>query len=120
MSKELSSLRTSIEWLEKEKKEKNMVLRWLPKVTADPIILSDAMNNFVERNLEVKVHIKKARKLGQILCLLELGSMQDKEKIMQNNHKLKEIRDDHIYINNDLTSKENTARKSGMGTGSLQ
>lgn len=106
IDKELGRLRISIEWLEKEKKEKNIVLSGLPIDMADPIILSEVMSNFVERNLEVNVHIKKASKLGQRHCLLDFGSMQDKEKIMQNKHKLQEVRDERIYINNDLTRKE--------------
>lgn len=79
--------------------------------TEDKKVLKQAVENMFENNLQVKVQIKAAHRLGEKICLIEMEKEEEKEKIMKSKHKLKDINDEKIYINNDMTKKEREKSK---------
>ncbi|KAF2899315.1 hypothetical protein ILUMI_06861 [Ignelater luminosus] len=59
----------------------------------------------------VKAKIENAHKLGPKTCLIELDQ-QEKIKIMNNKAKLKNVKEEKIYINDDVTVREREIQKS--------
>lgn len=57
------------------------------------------------------ITINNVRKLGEKRCLIELKNEQDKKKLMQAKSKLKNLKGETIYINDDLTNREREMQK---------
>ena len=108
---ELNSLKKTIERLERDKREKNVVMTGLKIDTADTKTLRETTEKFLEQHLEVKVRVKAAHKLGQRTCLVQLENLQDKEDIMRNKQKLKKLSGGVVYINNDVSVEERNMQK---------
>ena len=108
---ELNSLKKTIDRLEREKREKNVVLTGLKMDTADTKTLRKSTENFLEQHLEVKVKVKAAHRLGQNTCLIQLENLQDKEDIMRNKQKLRKLSSGIVFINNDLSVEERIMQK---------
>ncbi|KAK9719828.1 hypothetical protein QE152_g22478 [Popillia japonica] len=60
----------------------------------------------IKQYIGVEVKIKSAAKIGHKTCLLELEDQGDKEEILRNKFKLKNVRNERIYINDELTRNE--------------
>lgn len=110
MKIELKEIKDNLELLEKDKKKNNVVMVGRSIDTAEPKLLKEAMNKFMDQYLGLKIQVKEAHKLGEKICLIELNDGNDKEKIMKNKQKLKSIKEERIYINHDLTKKEREIR----------
>ena len=52
------------------------------------------------------VRVTKACKLGPNTCLVQLKTRDEKEKVMKNKNKLKNLDGEKIFINEDLTVSE--------------
>lgn len=107
----LREVSDTVEWLEKERRKNNLVMSGIKIDTEDKKVLKQAVENMFENNLQVKVQIKAAHRLGEKICLIEMEKEEEKEKIMKSKHKLKDINDEKIYINNDMTKKEREKSK---------
>ncbi|KAK9720664.1 hypothetical protein QE152_g21931 [Popillia japonica] len=70
------------------------------------------MLQFIESELKVKVALKGIRKIGDKIYWVELGSIDEKLKIMRNKSKLKNRRGGRIYINDDMTKQQ--LRREGV------
>lgn len=110
--KEFNQALYRIEQLERKTKVNNVVLTGMIIDTSDTKILTETVGNFIEQHLEIKPQIKIARKLGEKTCLIELHTSRDKEMVMANKAKLKNIKGKRLYINNDLTVKERDVQKN--------
>lgn len=111
LKKEASEIRNNVEWLEKEKRERNIVLTGLTIDTVNNEELKAGITKFMSEKLALSVQIKAARKVGEKACLIELPSIEEKEKIMQNKNKLKNFGNGVCYINHDLTRRERAIGK---------
>lgn len=109
---EIKEIKRSTEIREKERKQNNIIISGLKMDTSDSIILKQAMANFTKEHLQVEAKIKLVRKLGPKTCLVELESAEEKRKIMQNKAKLRNLKGEKIFINDDLTKKEMEMQKN--------
>lgn len=106
MKKEIYGLKKDFEWIEKEKKENNVVITGLPIKTTNPNTLKKEVNDFIRENLEINIEIQDAHKINEKTCSVKLKDAYDKKLVMENKRKLKNIQGELIYINNDLTRRE--------------
>uniref|UniRef100_A0A6P7G7N1 Uncharacterized protein LOC114338714 n=1 Tax=Diabrotica virgifera virgifera TaxID=50390 RepID=A0A6P7G7N1_DIAVI len=103
--RDVRNLTSRVEYLEKESKKDNVVITGVKIDTQDSDILKEVMENLIEKTMNIKVDIKTAVKLGEEKCLLHLETA-DKRKVMQNKKKLRDFKEERIYINDDLTVAE--------------
>ncbi|KAK9693716.1 hypothetical protein QE152_g34010 [Popillia japonica] len=109
--KELKDLKNTVDWMEKERKENNIVVSGIQVHTSDPTVLKDTVETTVKKYLNIDVTIKKVSKIGPRTCVAVLASAEDKSEIMKNKFKLKNVGPHAIYINDDLTKKEKEKQK---------
>ncbi|CAH1159917.1 unnamed protein product [Phaedon cochleariae] len=100
-----------VEWLEKQKRKNNVVIQGKKLDTNDTEILKEGMKAMIEQELEITVQVKSAYKLGEKTCLIELEREEDKVNIMKNKYKLKNNKEERIFINQDETKKEREKAK---------
>ncbi|XP_050512865.1 uncharacterized protein LOC126888560 [Diabrotica virgifera virgifera] len=100
LQKEIMSCNERIQYLESDKRRKNIVIQGIPITTNNPKILRESVKNFIDKEMGIEVQINEARKLGDKIYLVELDSKYEKMKIMKNIHKLKKL-PNRIYINDD-------------------
>ena len=96
--------------LEKEQVKNNIIISGLEIKEEDGAGLKHGLEHFIERTIGVKVQIKEAREIGTKICKAELDSAYEKEMVMKNKNKLKQLQD-RIYINNEMTKEEREAQK---------
>lgn len=94
------------EKIEKEKRKNNIIVQGIRMDTNEPDLLKEEMLQFIESELKVKVALKGIRKIGDKIYWVELGSIDEKLKIMRNKSKLKNRRGGRIYINDDMTKQQ--------------
>lgn len=109
--REMMIVKNSVDYMEKATKRNNIVINGVDLATKDPKTLNEDISNFIERELGIKVNIKAAYKLATKVCLVELENPKDKEMIMNNKQKLRNIKNERIFINNDLTKWEREIQK---------
>lgn len=95
-----------LEKMERQMRKNNVVMTGLRIDTEDKIMLKQAVEKIMEENMGMRIQVKSASKLGERTCLIELREEKDKEEVMKNKSKLKNIIGEKIYINNDETRME--------------
>jgi hypothetical protein len=111
MKQHNKELEIRLERLEKEKRRNNVVVNGLRIETESNKVLKEVMEELFEKKLQVKIDVKEAYKLGEETCLIELRNAQEKELIMANKYKLKKLKNERIYINQDMTRMEREKAK---------
>lgn len=71
-------MRRYLEMLEREKRRNHIVMQESKIGTSDENDLKIAMENFLEKELEVKPKVRNARKIDQKICVVELENMTKK------------------------------------------
>lgn len=71
-------MRRYLEMLERERRRNHIVMQESKIGTADENDLKIAMENFLEKELEVKPKVRNARKIDQKICVVELENMTKK------------------------------------------
>lgn len=104
-------LEDRLEMLEREKRKNNVIINGMKMDVEDKKVLKEVMENMFEKEMQIKVDVKAAHKLGERTCLIELEKEREKELIMNNKHKLKDLRSERIYINHDMTKMEREKAK---------
>ncbi|KAK9727543.1 hypothetical protein QE152_g19131 [Popillia japonica] len=92
LKKEMKDIQKSVEALEKEKRENNVIITGLKVEMKELPNIRKVMEDFVERNLGIQVQIKTVRKLGEEMCLITLNNTADKERIIRNKQKLRNMK----------------------------
>ncbi|KAJ8956684.1 hypothetical protein NQ318_014039 [Aromia moschata] len=105
IKKEITESKERMEKLEGDKRRKNIVIQGIKMNTNDTKILKQNVEKLIETELGIKIKTESARKIGEKTCLVELISKDDKNTVMQNKSKLKNMQD-KVYINDDLSKKE--------------
>lgn len=108
--KEVILMKNTMERIEKENKKNNVIITGLTMDTYETDKLREGAEKFIKQNLQVDVKIKSATKIGQMTCLIELNHSKDKENIMKNKSKLKNV-SGSVYINEDQTRRERERSK---------
>lgn len=106
METQIKILNDRIEKMENEKRRNNVIMQGLAIDTNNQGLLKEVVRNIMKKHLEIDVKIKSARKLGQKTCLIELENVEEKIKVMINKNKLRLLKEDKIYMNDDLSKKD--------------
>lgn len=106
LKREMKIISERIEVIEKEKRRNNIVIHGLNLENNGPTELKEQVKQFIHKNLEVEVEVKDARKLRDNIHIVEMGSLNEKGKIMQNKNKLKNYKQGRVFINDDMTKTE--------------
>ncbi|KAF2885145.1 hypothetical protein ILUMI_21021 [Ignelater luminosus] len=110
MKKEIGNLYVKMEELEKDKKKKNLIIQG-PDIEQIPNKnLKEEVEHFIEKNLNIKVALNTAGNLGKKRCLIQTENLSDKNEILKNKAKLKEVKE-KIFIDADLTKKKREVQK---------
>ncbi|KAI4463165.1 retrotransposon gag protein [Holotrichia oblita] len=109
--KVLVDLQTRIEFLEKEKRRNNLIISGLKIETEKTEERKAEINGFIRRELNVGVSIKTVAKLGEKTYLIALENTEEKLAIMKNKNKLRHMKGNKVYINNDQTIQEREIQK---------
>lgn len=104
IKKEIYGLKKDFEWIEKKKKQNNVVIKGLK--TSNVNSLKKVVQEFFRVNLEINIEIQEAYKINEKTCSVKLKDANDKQLVMENKRKLKNIQGEPIFINNDLTRGE--------------
>ncbi|XP_050516710.1 uncharacterized protein LOC126891577 [Diabrotica virgifera virgifera] len=107
----LNILEIRVERCEKEMKQNNLVITGLKIDANDEAELKEKMTNFIKQHLEENTKIEKAVKLGDRTCLLKMGSIEEKNKVMKKKSKLRHIKGEKIFISQDVTVLERNIQK---------
>lgn len=97
---------------EREKKKNNLLIRGVEIDSKNREIISGAMENMIKQYMDVEVKIKNAYKINDRTCLIEIDNFNQKLEVLKNKHKLKNVKSQIIYIENDLTTKERDIQKT--------
>ncbi|KAF2891305.1 hypothetical protein ILUMI_14868 [Ignelater luminosus] len=108
---ELAEAKSKIERLDKERREKNIVVSRLDINNMDLNSLKETMEKFILQHMHIQIEPKKVYKLSDKMCLTELKNLEDKATIMKNKAKLKQIKKGKVYINDDLSVIEREKQK---------
>uniref|UniRef100_A0A6P7FC70 Uncharacterized protein PF11_0207-like isoform X1 n=1 Tax=Diabrotica virgifera virgifera TaxID=50390 RepID=A0A6P7FC70_DIAVI len=112
IKEELKEIKENMEFMEKQRRKNNVVMNGLTIDTYEQGAIKEAMLNLFKGHMEIEVKIKNAYKLGTKTCLIELEDQEDKIKVMKNKSKLKNYKEEKIYINNDTTMREREIQKT--------
>lgn len=111
MKGQLRKLQDEMERRERKERENNIIIRGLQLTSKQPEELERSIRDNIKRHLDVDCKIKMAAKIGEDLLRVELESNHDKQKIMRNKRRLRNLQDSRIFINWDLTKKEREIQK---------
>ena len=107
MRKELNEYKQVAEQMEKETKKCNVVVFGIENKEPEEKPIINKIQEIISTQLQIDVPVNKAFKIGTNACLVQLKSVEDKELVMKNKHKLRNMKGDRkIYINEDLTNYE--------------
>ncbi|KAK9700956.1 hypothetical protein QE152_g30918 [Popillia japonica] len=73
--------------------------------------LREGVQNFVKSELGIEVEVVNTRKINDKTCVIEMKTFEEKLKILQNKKKLKNMKDQKIYIECDYTEREMEMQK---------
>ncbi|KAF5289603.1 hypothetical protein FQR65_LT11794 [Abscondita terminalis] len=119
LHKEINELKTKMEkmdWieskmekLERENKRNNIIIKGLKMTSSNEEEIVKKTENIM-KYLNVETKIRKAVKINETMCMVELENFQQKMQAIKNKYKLSSIKDE-IYITSNLTEKEREIRK---------
>lgn len=102
---EMLEMKDTIERLEKERIRNNIVITGLKINTNIQEDMRNGIENFIQQKVGVDIKVKKAYRIGEKTCKVELEKEEEKRQVMKNKNKLKNCQE-RIYINNELTKGE--------------
>lgn len=106
LKKEIRSVKRRLDRIEGIDRRKNAVMQGLKLDTSDQDQLKIVVEDIIKKYMEIQIEIKAVKYLGPKTCLIELKNTDDKIKIMKNKSKLREYKEQNIYINDDMTKEE--------------
>lgn len=106
----LKNMESKIEHLEKEKRKNNIIIIGI-EMGKDNSPLNKHIEEFIVKKLKIQINIISAGIINQQknMIIATVATWEEKKEIMKNKAKLKEER---IYINNDLTIEERNIQKN--------
>lgn len=111
IKKNIATLNVKTEQLDKEKRKKNVVVTGLEVVKENENKLKEVMRDFIKENLQIETAITSANRLGKETYLVSFENIEEKWKVMEQKGKLRNLKDQRVYINNDQTTREREIQK---------
>lgn len=111
IKKELQEISNMMEKIEQQRRKNNVVITGLTLQSNDSVLLKETINNFLKTELKIDVTAKHVTKVGGKTSVVVMQSEEEKRMVMQNKAKLRECKLGRIYINDDLTRREQLKQK---------
>lgn len=108
---ELGTVRNALGILEKDYKRNNVIVKGLNIQGEDPNELKNTMVNFMKEHLQVTVEVNKVIKIGNKTCLVQTKDAAEKDRLMENKHKLANLKTEKVFISDDYTTEEMNIHK---------
>lgn len=105
IKRELLNMRTGLERVERSSVRNNIIIRGLQIDTNNRSELKKDMEKFIKEKLNLQVQIGDAIRVGPKTCKIEMENSQEKQKIMENKSKLKNLKE-RVFIDNEPTKSE--------------
>lgn len=106
LKKEIRNMQARLDRLEGVNRRKNAVLQGLKMDAKDQSQLKMTVEDIIKKYMEIQIETKAVKRIGPTTCLIELKNTEDKIKLMKNKRKLREYKQQKIYINDDMTKEE--------------
>ncbi|CAG9772461.1 unnamed protein product [Ceutorhynchus assimilis] len=103
---ELQEVRKTIEIIDKGRRKNNVVMNGLKFDNNEPAVLVEDVKAFLNQQLKVNVTPKTVTRIAERTWIIELQNEADKRKIMENGTKLKDMRGERVFINDDVTKQD--------------
>ncbi|XP_050516647.1 uncharacterized protein PF3D7_1120000-like [Diabrotica virgifera virgifera] len=104
----IKEVEDKMERMEKQKIRNDLTITGLPTNTDNEDTLEEALEKMFQTELLLKTKIRRAQKIGQDRCIVEMVEWNDKIKILQGKAKLK---GKDIFIDSELTRNEQKIQK---------
>lgn len=112
MRQKMEKTEINVEYCQKVSKRNNLVIKGLPINTNDNETIKEDMQNFIKQELGIQAKICRASRINDRMCTIEMQMFEDKMKILRAKSKLRNKREDQIYIDCDYTLKEIDMQKN--------
>lgn len=111
MKQKMEKMESCLEKCQKEEKKNNLLIKGLEMNIKGGEELREGVQNFVKSELGIEVEVVNTRKINDKTCVIEMKTFEEKLKILQNKKKLKNMKDQKIYIECDYTEREMEMQK---------
>lgn len=111
MKQKMEKMESCLEKCQKEEKKNNLLIKGLEMNIKGGEELREGIQNFVKSELGIEVEVVNTRKINDKTCVIEMKTFEEKLKILQNKKKLKNMKDQKIYIECDYTEREMEMQK---------
>lgn len=111
IKKELTEIKKSVGQMEKEKIKHNLVITGLKVDAVNKEMLQESTQTFIKDRLGIDTKIEVLYTPGPNKLVIKTQNMEEKLLILKNKMKLKEFRDQVVYINSDMTKEEREIQK---------
>jgi hypothetical protein len=109
--KRIAYIEEKLEYIERENIRNNIVMKGLELQTIEQEGLKEKVKNFLSEYVGVTAEIRRIRRIKENICVVQLNSWEEKLSIMENKRKLGNLRIMKVYIDNDLTKREQEVQK---------
>jgi hypothetical protein len=107
--KRMEMIEEKMELREKKERKNNVIITGIGAISGN---IERGVEEWLEREIGVKVNVKKAFKINQDkMMLAKIESWKQKKNIMLSKSKLKEKKGERMYIDDDLTKEERETQK---------
>jgi hypothetical protein len=108
-TKRMKMIEEKMEQREKKERKNNVIITGIGAKSGN---IERGMEEWLEREIGVKVNVKEAFKINKDkMMLAKIESWEQKKNILLNKSKLKEKEDERMYIDDDLTKEEREIQK---------
>jgi hypothetical protein len=108
-TKRMKMIEEKMEQREKKERKNNVIITGIGAKSGN---IERGMEEWLEREIGVKVNVKEAFKINKDkMMLAKIESWEQKKNILLNKSKLKEKEDERMYIDDDLTKEERETQK---------
>lgn len=107
---QLENMKLQINRLEKTSKRNNVIINGIKLGKEEKNGMKTEMKLFMKNTMDINTDIKNVIKMGEAMYKVEMENERDKEMVMQNKSKLKQLKE-RIYIDHELTTEEQEIQK---------
>jgi hypothetical protein len=108
-TKRMKMIEEKMEQRGKKERKNNVIITGIGAKSGN---IERGMEEWLEREIGVKVNVKEAFKINKDkMMLAKIESWEQKKNILLNKSKLKEKEDERMYIDDDLTKEERETQK---------
>lgn len=106
VKQKMEKMEESLEQMEKAKRRKYLIIKGIDIWNDDKEVVKQYIETFLKEKVEVDVKIETVRRLNDKICLIGMKKVEEKIDILKNKNRLRNYKEQTIFIASDLTYKE--------------